>query len=74
MNKTLYKYTTSIDYAYETLLVLSGAISSVSLCSFTTIIDAPIGIASASISTVFLISIEIVKMFLKTIGREKQTQ
>ena len=74
MNKTLYKYTTSIDYAYETLLVLSGAISSVSLCSFTIIIDAPVRIASASISIVFLISIEIVKMFLKTIGREKQTQ
>ena len=53
------------------LVVLSGASSGVSLCSFTSIIGTPLGIASASISLVFLISNGIVKIFLKTIERKK---
>ena len=58
------------------MFILSGASSGVSLCSFTTIIDAPVGkaSASASVSIVFLVSNENVKMFLKTMGRKKQTQ
>ena len=53
------------------MLVLSGGSSGVFLCSFITVIGMPVGIASASISLVFPISNEIVKMFPKTIKREK---
>ena len=38
-----------LEYTGNTLVVFSGACSSVSLCSFTTVIGKPIGIASASI-------------------------
>ena len=61
---------TTLDYAGKALLVLSGASNDVSLCSFTTTIDAPVVIASASICLVFLTSNGIFKMFLKTMGRK----
>ena len=56
MSKILNKYVTSFDYAGKTLLVLSGKSSGVSLCLFSAVIGTPVGIASASISLVFLIS------------------
>ena len=46
-------------------------ISYFSKSNFTNVVDIPVGIASASISLMFLISNEIVKMFLKTLGRIK---
>lgn len=54
-----------LGYAVKTLFVLSGAGRVVPLFSFTTVIDAPVGIPSASISLVFLIIHKIVKYFLK---------
>ena len=74
MSKIFYKNTPSLDYTYNTFLVLPGTSSGVFLCSFTTIIDASVGIASASISVVFLVSNGIVEMFLKSMGKKKQTQ
>ena len=49
--------------------VLAG--SAVSLFSFSTVISALVGIASVSISLMFLVSNEIVKIFLKIKGRKK---
>ena len=72
MSKTLNKFVTAFDYAEKTLLVLSGASSGVSLCSFTNVIGTPAGIASASISLVFFISSGIIKMLLKTTERRKK--
>ena len=66
MSTTVNKYITTLEYTDKIFLVLSGANSGVSLCSFTTIIDIIIGIASASVSLVLLISNEIIKMLLKT--------
>ena len=63
MSKTLYKYITSLDYAGKALLVLSDAGSGVSLLSFTTIIGTPVGIASTSISVVFLVTNGMSKCF-----------
>ena len=63
MSKIFYKNTPSLDYTYNTFLALPGTSSGVFLCSFTTIIDASVGIASASISVVFLVSNGIVKIF-----------
>ena len=63
MSKTLDKYITALDHPDKALLVLSGTISDVSLCSFTTVIGTFVEIVSASISLVFLISNGIVKMF-----------
>ena len=60
----------TLDYASKILLVLEIISSDVSLRSFTTVIDMPVGIARTSISLVFLISFEIVKMIL-TVRNEK---
>ena len=71
MNKTRHKYILAFNYAYKTLLVLSGTSSAVCFYSFTTVIGAPIGVASASINLVFLVSNGIVEIFLETMGRKK---
>ena len=49
MSKTLNKYIRVLDHADKTLLILSGAVSSVSLLAFTTAICASVGIASAKV-------------------------
>ena len=71
MSRALNKYVTSFDCGGITLLVSLVASSGVSLCSFTTVIGTPVGITSANISLVFLISNRIVTMFLKTMVRKK---
>ena len=55
------------------MLVTSSAKSSVSLCSYTSVTGRPVGVLSASISLAFHISNGVVKMFLKTMGREKMS-
>ena len=44
------------------------------VCSFTTVIGAPVGLESFSIILVFFVSNGVVKMFLKNNGREKKEQ
>ena len=70
LSKRPNKYITVLDYTDKTLLVILGASSSVFLWSFNTVIGTPVGIASTSISLVFLIGNRVVKMFLKIIGRK----
>ena len=71
MSKTLKKYIVRLDYAGKNLVILSGPGSGVSLCSFATIVGAPIGIVDANISLVFLGGYGILKKYLKTMGRKK---
>ena len=52
-------------------LYLLGASSGVSLWSFATVISAPVGITSGSISLVFLVSNGILKTFLETTGKKR---
>ena len=61
--KTLNKYTTVLDYVYKTFLILSGAVSGVFIFSITTVIGKTVGIVSASISLVFLITNGVIKKF-----------
>ena len=70
MSKPLNKYITVIDYAGKILIFLSGTSNNVSFYSFTTVIITPIGIASANISLVVLITNATTKMFLKTMGKK----
>ena len=53
-SKKLIKYVAVFDYIDKTLIVLSATIGGVSICLFTTIAGAPVGIASASFTSVFL--------------------
>ena len=61
MSKRLSKYIASFDYFDKSLIVLSVTTGSISIASFATVIGAPLGIASASFSLAFSISIEISK-------------
>ena len=60
MRKALNKYITSLDYHFS--------------CSFTTVVGTPFGIVSDSISLEFFISNGIVQMFLKIMGKRRQTK
>ena len=74
MRKTLNKYITAHDYANRILFVLSGKSSRVSLYSFTTANGTPIGVASASISLLFLTSNGIFKMLFKAMTKKKKNK
>ena len=53
-SKKLGKCITSFDYIDKTLIVLSATTGGVSIISFTSIVGAPVGIASASLFFFFL--------------------
>ena len=60
-SKKLNKYVTTFDYVDKILIVLSATSSGVSIISFTSIVGAPVGIASASLTLIFSITTGIVK-------------
>ena len=59
-NKKLGKYIAAFDFIDKILIVLSAATRGVSIISFTTIVGAPVGIASASFTLIFSLSTEII--------------
>lgn len=63
-----------LSIADKTFLTFSGASSSTSICSFATVIHASVGIASASISLVFLVINGILNIFLKTVKKKINTE
>ena len=52
-SKKLSKYVTTFDYIDKILIALSAATGGISIISFTSIIGAPAGIASASFTLIF---------------------
>ena len=70
-SKKLNKYVTAFDYIDKILIVLSATSSGVSIISFTSIIGAPVGIASASFTLIFSLTTGIVKKLLN-IARNKK--
>ena len=60
-SKKLNKYVTAFDYIDKVLIVLSATISGVSIISFTSIVGAPVGIASANFTLIFSLTTGIVK-------------
>ena len=53
-SKKLSKYVTTFDYIDKILIILSATTGGVSIISFTSIIGVPAGIASASLTLIFL--------------------
>ena len=47
------KYVAAFDYTDKILIVLSATSGRVSICSFTSVVGAPVGIASASFTLIF---------------------
>ena len=71
-SKMLSKYFASFDYFDKSLIVLSVTSGRMSTASFSTVIGAPVGIASASFNLAFSISTRIVKKLLKTTRNKKK--
>ena len=72
MSKTISKYIAFFNYFDKSLIVLSVTAGSISIASFATVIEAPVGIASASFSLPFSISTGITKKILKTTRNKKK--
>ena len=71
-NKKLNKYVTVFDYIDKVLIVLSATTSGVSIISFTSIVGAPVGIASASFTLIFSLTTGIVKKLLNITRNKKK--
>ena len=71
-SKTLSKYVAVFDYIDQTLIVLSATSGRVSIISFTTIVGAPVGIASASLTLFFSLTTGIVKKLLNITRNKKK--
>ena len=72
ISKGVSKYITSFDYFDRSLMILSGTTGSISIASFSTAIEAPVGMVTASLA--FLISTGMIKKLLKTTRNQKKTQ
>ena len=71
-NKKLSKYTATFDYIDKVLIVLSATTGGVSIISFTTIVDAPVGIASASFTLIFFLTTGIINKLLNITRKKKK--
>ena len=71
-SKKLSKYVAAFDYIDKILIVLSATTGGVSICSFTSVVGAPVGIASASFTLIFSLTTGIVKKLLSTTRNKKK--
>ena len=68
----LSKYVAAFDYIDQALIVLSATSGGVSIISFTSIVGAPVGIASASFTLIFSLTTGIVKKLLNITRNKKK--
>ena len=71
-SKKLSKYVAVFDYIDKILIVLNAATGGVSICSFTSVVGAPVGIANANFTLVFSLTTGIVKKLLSTTRNKKK--
>ena len=71
-SKKLSKYVAAFDYIDKILIVLSATTGGVSICSFTSVAGAPVGIASASFTLIFSLTTGIVKKLLSITRKKKK--
>ena len=72
-SKKLNKYVTAFDYIDKVLIVLSATSSGVSIISFTSIVGAPVGIASASFTLIFSLSTGTTKKILNITRKKRKS-
>ena len=70
--KKLSKYVAVFYYIDQALIVLSATRGGISIISFTSIVGAPVGIASASFTSFFSLTTGIVKKLLITRKKKKR--
>ena len=71
-SKKLSKYVAAFDYIDKILIVLSATTGGVSICSFTSVVGAPVGIASANFTLIFSPTTGIIKKLLSTTRIKKK--
>ena len=71
-SKKLSKYVAVFDYIDQALIVLSITSGGVSVISFTSIVEAPVGITSASLTLFFSLTTGIVKKLLNITRNKKK--
>ena len=71
-SQKLSKYVTTFDYIDKKLIVLSTTTGGVSIISLTSVIGAPLGIASASFTLIFSLTTGIVKKLLNKTRKKKK--
>ena len=72
MSKELSKYISFFDYFDKSLIVLSITSGSISIASFATVIEVPVGIASANLILAFSLCTGLVKKLLKATRNKKK--
>ena len=72
MSKRLIKYTASFDNFDKSLIVLSATSGGISIGSFSTVLEVPVGIASVRFGLVFSMSTGILKTLLKRAKNNKK--
>ena len=68
----LNKYVAALDYIDNILIVLSVTTGEVSICSFTSVVGVPVGIASASFTLIISLTTGIVKKLSSTTRNKKK--
>ena len=71
-SKKLRKYVAAFDYTDKVLIGLSATTGGVSICSFTILVGALVGIASASFTLIFPLTTGIVKKLLSATRNKKK--
>ena len=71
-SKKLSKYVTAFDYIDKVLIALSATSGGVSIISFTSVVGAPVGIASASFTLIFSLTAGKTKKLLSITRKKKE--
>ena len=71
-SKKLSKYVAAFDYIDKILIALSATSGGVSIISFTSVVGAHVGIASASFTLIFSLTTGIVKKLLNITRKKKE--
>ena len=71
-SQKLNKYVTTFDYIDKILIVLSATTGGVSIISFTSVVGAPVGIASLSLTLFFSLTTGIAKKLLNITTTKKE--
>ena len=73
-SKKHWKYVTTFNHIDKILIVLSATTGGVSICSFTSVIGAPVEIASVSFTLVFSLTTGIIRKLLSITRKKKHDQ
>ena len=72
-SKKLSNYVAAFDYIDKILIILSATTGRASICSFTSIVGAPAGIASASFTLIFSLTTGITKKLLNITRKKRKS-